>query len=189
MASAFSQRSLKPSLGSHPVQLNPSSWNLSAMLLDRSLPHLVARIFPQFVCSTSCLNSKLICRVSAAPFVGLTGTIPGGNHVLMMVDPDAVLSANGTKTTIMHFFQTDLNITIQASNYSRLAAPTIVPAFESYLKPSPPAGQIHRYTLLLFVHPVTLTKDIVSSAFSTVFAQSGLGVDRAGFDIFQSSRG
>jgi hypothetical protein len=105
-----------------------------------------------------------------------------------MVDPDAVLSANGTKTTIMHFFQTDLNITSQASNYSRLAAPTIVPAFESYLKPSPPAGQIHRYTLLLFVQPVTLTKDIVTSAFSTVFAQSGLGVDRAGFDIAKFQR-
>jgi hypothetical protein len=39
------------------------------------------------------------------------------------------------------------------------------------------------YSFLLFVQPITLTKDIVSSAFSVVFAQSGSEVDGAGFDI------
>lgn len=86
----------------------------------------------------------------------------------------------------MHYFQTDLNLTSTGTNYTRLSAPSNIPAFKSYLAPGPPAGQIHRYSLLLFPQPVSLTIDVVSAAFTAAFKASG--VDRVGFDIamFQS---
>ena len=47
--------------------------------------------------------------------------------------------------------------------------------------PGPPAGQIHRYSLLLFAQPSNLTINIVSNAFTMAFTASGK--DRVGFNI------
>jgi len=98
-----------------------------------------------------------------------------------MVDTDVITGNSSTKTTILHYFQTDLNVTSTGSNYTRLASPSNIPAVYPYLTPGPPAGQIHRYTLLLFPQPSTLTAAIVGAAFKSAFAASGK--DRVGFNI------
>nr|QTE75999.1 ScyL1 [Scytalidium album] len=78
-----------------------------------------------------------------------------GEYLLVMLDPD-VQFPQQPPTTILHWIQPSF----QYNSTSFALTPTSDPRNEgvaSYAGPHPPAGQIHRYILLLFIQPEEYT--------------------------------
>jgi hypothetical protein len=92
---------------------------------------------------------------------------------------DLDVPRNGSRVTLLHWFQPDVTGVVNGINSTTLTLPTTGPG-APYLQPSPPPGDApHRYTFFLFEQPIDFT---VPAAFASVDPPETSN-DRVGFNL------